>query len=198
MTRRQVRALRGAAAAAIAVLFASTAHTLSGGDAPPLWLIVGITILATPLCIALVGGRRSVPRLAAAVAVAQVALHAAFAAVGTAAPSAAAGHHHDVMLMSGPAVGPAGALDPAGAMMFGHAVAALVTLLVLAWGERTMAAIANGVRRVLRRTAEPTAVRPLSAPAPSPTLRDDIAAASFLTSVIRRGPPTHLASALPA
>lgn len=191
MRGRRVRALRGTAAAAIAVLFASTAHTLSGGEAPPFWLVAAVTILATPVCIALVGRRRSVPRLAAAALVAQVALHTAFAAIGSAAPVAGADHHHDVMLMTGPITG-------AGATMTGgHAAAALVTILILAWGEQALAAIVRGIRRVLARAARPAVAHHPGAPVAAAP-RIGATAPPFLTSVIRRGPPARLASAFSA
>ncbi len=198
ITQRRVRALRGTAAAAVAVLFASTAHTLSGGDAPPLWLILGVTILAAPLCIALVGRRRSLARSGLAVAAAQLALHAAFAAVGAAAPadapaampgSALRGHEH-VMAMLG-----ATTMDPAATTMtIGHGLAALVTFVVLAWSEAAAAAISRGIRHLLRRVPahaapHPAATPPVaSAPAPVP-------AAVFLACVTRRGPPAHSALA---
>ena len=183
---RGIRALRGTAAAAIAVLVASTAHTLAGGVAPPAWLVVAVTILAAPLSVALVGRRRSVLRLSAAVVTAQVALHAAFAAIGSAAPaSMPAGHHHL-------ALPPDVSVDPAATTMsVGHALAAIVTIVILAWGERMLAAIARGIRRLL-------ALAPHRLPHPHevPTsfLQTPRAiAAVALHSVSRRGPPARFA-----
>lgn len=184
MQARRVRVWRGTTAAAVAVLLASTAHTLSGGGAPPLWLVAAVVVLAAPLCVALVGRRRSVIRIAASVAVAQVALHAAFAAVGTTAPAALQGaHHHGPLVLAG------GTVDPAATTMTaGHALAALLTVVLLAWGERLLAALARGVRRLLRTqwtaTALPVAPAPTSF---SPRLT--AVAATFLLCVIRRGPP---------
>lgn len=194
MTQRRVRALRGTAAAAVAVLFASTAHTLSGGDAPPLWLIVGVTILAAQLCIALVGRRRTLIGLGLAVAAAQLALHAAFAAVGAAAPAATRGPtldgHEHVMPMLGVT-----AADPAAATMtLGHVLAALVTFVVLAWGEAVVAAIARGIRHVLARVPAHATTPPTTTPglAPAPV---HAPAPVFLACVTRRGPPARSALA---
>lgn len=199
---RGLRALRGSAAAAIAVLIASTAHTLSGGDAPPFWLTFAVIVLAAPICVALVGARparvRGLPRLAAAVIAAQLALHTAFASVGDGGPLASgrgdsAGHHHTIDL---------GALvsvtSPAAATMTaGHAAAAVLTFVLLAWGERLVASIARGIRELLRRAVPYLPPRPVdllpAAARPAPHLR------SFLVHCARRrGPPRPSALALTA
>ncbi|WP_448238646.1 hypothetical protein [Microbacterium paulum] len=197
---RGARAVRGTVAAGTAVLIAGTAHTLSGGGAPPAWLMVGIAILAAPLCMLLVGRRASRRGLAAAVAAAQLALHAAFAAVGSAAPTtggvhdamaAHAAHTHLLPFLTNTA----SALDPAASLMtLGHAVATLVTFAALAWGERLLAAVARGILRVLRPARAPRPARPASAPALF-LPRHTAAEALFLHSVTRRGPPERFALA---
>lgn len=183
---RGARAVRGTVAAGTAVLIAGTAHTLSGGGAPPAWLMVGIAILAAPLCMLLVGRRASRRGLAAAVA-----------AVGSAAPTApTAGGAHDAMAAHAAhthllpfLTNTASALDPAASLMtLGHAVAALVTFAALAWGERLLAAVARGILRVLRPARAPRPARPASAPALF-LPRHTAAEALFLHSVTRRGPP---------
>lgn len=197
MRRRRLRALRGAAASAIAVLFASTAHTLSGGDAPPPWLVLAITLLAAPLCMALIGRRRSVVRLAASVGSAQVALHAAFAAVGSATPSVglgAPGHVHDTAAVLG-MLGGMPADHATATMTFGHLLAAIATVAVLAWGERLAAAIARGIRRLLRLDPVTVALQPAAVPG-APIVRLGGIVAAFLECVTRRGPPARRAPAL--
>lgn len=191
---RGLRALRGSAAAAIAVVLAATAHTLSGGEPPPPWLVVAVTILAAPLCTLLVGRRRSLAGLAAAVAAAQLALHGAFAAVGAAAPAMGATpdgtHHHGALLL--PALA---ALDPAATTMgAGHALAAVATLAVLAWGEGLLAGVARGIRRLLAPPAMPALPRPLGTRTVFLSRRG--AASALLHVVTRRGPPTPLATAV--
>lgn len=185
------RALRGAAASAIAVLFAGAAHTLSGGDAPPLWLMIAVTILATPASVLLVGRRRNLGGLAAAVVAAQSLLHVAFASVGTSDPSMGGFSMHHAHLSS-LTFGPA---DAAGAVMTaGHLVAAAVTFVVLAWGERMLSALARGIRRLI---ARPVGFVPLlDARIPRISARRAPArAATVLRAFSRRGPPTRLASA---
>ena len=174
MRARRLRVLRGSAAAFVATILASPAHTLSGGGAPPLWLLLAVTVLAVPIAVALIGRRPSLPRLAGTVAVAQIMLHTAFAAVGTDAPATL--HGHDV------------ALAPTDAgMTAGHAVAAVVTTFLLATGERMLAATARGIRRVLR-APDPRAL-PVAAPPRPVSWRPRLHAVLILTSLSRRGPP---------
>ncbi len=194
---RGLRALRGSAAAAIAVLIASTAHTLSGGDAPPFWLTFAVTILAAPVCVALVGSHtrrtHALPRLGLAVAVAQLALHTAFAAVGGQGPAGArAGHHHAIDLSALVTGGEPGATVTA-TMLAGHVVAALFTFVALAWGERLAAVIARGVRRLLSRTAPTHRAR--SATVPPTGHRAPHLTSRLVHCARRRGPP--LRHALP-
>lgn len=193
--QRRLRSLRGSGAALVAVLFAATAHTLAGGTPPPPWLVIAVTLLAAPACVALVGRRRSIVRLGAAVSAAQLALHAAFAAVGGATPTMAAGGHVHAFDLAAFTSGAGAAVDPATATMtFGHALAGVVTWAVLAWGERAAAAVVRGIRRLLARPrgrmpAAPHGVdvTPARVPATLPAV--------FLSCVIRRGPPALTAPA---
>lgn len=181
MRARRRRVIRGSAAALIATVIASTAHTLSGGGAPPVWLLLAVTALASPIAVALIGSRPSLPRLAATVALAQIMLHTAFAAVGTDAPAQLSGHAHGLVPL-GEAVA-----SPATGMTAGHVAAAVVTTLLLATGERMLAALGRGIRRLLRLPA--TRALALRAPGrPAPVVRR-VHAALILTSVSRRGPP---------
>jgi len=180
-----MRTLRGCAATAIAVTMAAAAHTLSGGGAPPAWLLIAATVLTAPLAVALIGATRSMIRLSTVVVLAQAVLHTAFAGVGTARPAVggtltSAGHDHAHLLLSA-----AGSADMR--MTCGHALAAIVTIALLATGERMLAAIARGIRRLLRLPA-PSSQTP-SVPACAPSgIRAPLRAA-FLTAVSRRGPP---------
>lgn len=188
MTTRQARALRGAAASGVAVVVAATSHTIGGGATPAPWLVLTTALLAWPAATALVGRRPSTLRIAAAVAVAQMLLHAAFAAVGGTGPRRARlGHDHAAALWDAamPAAGMAHA-DPA--MLGAHLVAAVLTTILLAHGEALLRAVARGVRRLLgRRAFAPAPVarpRTLAAAAPRVT-----ASVVLLSVVSRRGPP---------
>jgi len=74
-------------------------------------------------------------------------------------------------------------------MTLGHALAAVLTVVALAWGERMLRAIARGIRRLLRVLPEPAPHRTLP-PAVFLPRRTAIAAV-FFHSVSRRGPPAR-------
>ncbi len=193
MTTRQVRALRGAAASAVAVVIAATSHTIGGGVAPAPWLVLAVALLAWPVAVLLVGRRPSLVRIGTAVAAAQALLHVAFAAVGSADPRAAApaahgGHlSHGAGLMAGawdvPAVVHA---DPA--MLAAHALAAVLTAALLARGEAVLRAVLRGIRRLLDRRAPalPSPTRPPTRTVPMPRLAASVV---LLSPLSRRGPP---------
>lgn len=195
---RRARALRGTVAAAVATTIAATAHTLSGGGAPPLWLLLAVTALAAPLSVALVGQRPHVARLSTAVIAAQAVLHFAFASIGTSAPAALGdprgAHDHSAMLLpsAGTEIGATATATATAAMtttmMIGHVLAAVTTIVLLAFGERMLKAIARGIRQLLPLLPTPAAPRPAVRAAASAS-RTAVSPASFLTSVTRRGPP---------
>lgn len=187
---RQVRALRGAAASAVAVVIAAVSHTIGGGTPPAPWLVLAVALLSWPVATALVGRRPSVLRTSAAVAAAQVLLHVAFAAVGDGAPylahDAHSAHAHAAMALSPAPEMAMPHLDPT--MLLAHAVAAIVTTVLLVRGERMLRAVARGIRRLLTRPpiAAPRIVRPrtVAVTAPAPPI-----AVLFLSTLSRRGPP---------
>jgi len=197
---RPQRALRGAAAAAISTVVAGTAHTLAGGGAPPWWLVVVVAALAAPVAVWLVGRRLTLRGTASAVMVAQLGLHAAFAAVGpdgpsSAASAAASAHnaHHPALASFAPAtLSPvSGALtghlhlDPG--MIAAHLLAAALTVALLLRGETLVRALARGIRRILGRSLPVLAVPAVRALA----VRRASASARpvFLSALSRRGPP---------
>lgn len=188
---RRARAARGSLAASIATATAATAHTLSGGGAPPPWLLIAVTALAAPLAVWLAGRALSVWRTAAVVALSQSLLHVAFAAVGSSAAAgfaeSGAGHaHHPVLLpaLASPAATPS--IDPP--MLLGHIVAAVVTVALLVHGERLARALGRGIRRMLApvigRIALPRAPRLRTL-----ARRRTFSAPPFHTTLSRRGPP---------
>ncbi len=183
MATRQQRALRGAAATTVATLVAATAHTLGGGGAPPWWLVAAVILLTAPLAVWLVGRRLTLRGTASAVVAAQALLHVAFAAIGTQAPLAGAGHHHATASLG---LGGTHVHLDAG-MIAAHGLAAVVTIVLLIRGERLLRAIARGLRRLLA-PAAPTPALPTAHAAltvrPAPVL-----APVFLSAMSRRGPP---------
>lgn len=150
VTLRQLRALRGAGAAAVTVLLAALAHTLGGGGAPAPLLLLAVTLLATPLCVLFVGRRLSVAGLTLAVVAAQAMFHVAFmatATVGSTALTASEHAHHSLTVVSIDGAAPVVAVDPQ--MIAHHLGAALLTLVLLHHGERMLRAVARGITALL-------------------------------------------------
>ncbi|MGA7148271.1 MAG: hypothetical protein WBX17_07275 [Microbacterium sp.] len=193
MSPRHVRALRGAAAAWIATIFAATSHTLAGGGAPAPVLVATLGILASPLTVALVGRRLSAWRAAATVLAAQGLFHLSFALTAGVDPDAMAGHVHSPT--SPGAALPAAWVLPDAPMLLGHLVAAAATVVLLYAGERMLRALGRGIRSVLRRAAD-------IAPRPIVRVRlllvGAVAAARgvLLSDLSRRGPPSFVIAAL--
>ncbi len=185
LTARQTRALRGGAGAAVATLVAATAHTVSGGGAPPVWLLLAVTLLAWPIAVSLTGRTPSAWRTALVVTATQLLLHAAFASIGTADP-VLTGHVHGESVVLAVGSSAAIVLDPV--MTVGHALAAAVTVVLLAHGERMLRALADGMRELLPRVA----VRPLlpAVPALCAAAAPRVGGVPLLlTPLSRRGPP---------
>lgn len=193
MRTRPLRALRGASAAAIAVLFAAVSHTIAGGTAPSLVLLLSIAALAWPLTTWLVRRRLRPAGLAIAVLLAQSALHIAFA-VTSGIGSAPVGLHRITALhqhseiITGTAGTVAQVILPSPPMFTAHAIAAVASFVLLFAGERMLRAIAAWALRLLDRAAVPAG--------PVVSLRgasfsDEMAPLARIVrgAVRRRGPP---------
>lgn len=189
MNARQLRLVRAAAVSSVATLIAAVSHTLGGGSAPAPLLILAVTTLLTPLSALLVGARRSRGRVALAVLIAQGAFHVVFQVLGSPSGSGAAsalGHSHHVDLSL---LGPASAATAPGALMLlAHAVAAVLTTLLVWHGEGLLRAVARWVEALLlRAVAFASSDHPRPRPLRSlPLLSIDAAVAA---AVSRRGPP---------
>jgi hypothetical protein len=189
VTARQLRAVRGAGAAATAVLLAAISHTVGGGSAPDALVIAAVVVLVWPLCTLIVGRRLGPLGLATAVVVAQGALHAAFAATAGWAPRHPGGGHEHGLTAS--AVAPIA--EPVGAggapMLAAHLVAAAAAFVLLRHGEHAVRAIARWVVRLALRAGVaaplPLVFRRL-APRPHAPRRSR---RPQLARLSRRGPP---------
>lgn len=148
MDTRQVRALRGTAAAVVATLVAATAHTLSGGGAPHPFLVVSVAALASPIAVWLAGRRPAWWRTALVVTGAQALFHGAFALAGDARPLVPS-HAHLSHQVPASAVGASPDGDPA--MIVGHVIAALVTIMAVGHGERLLQRLGRGIRHLAAR-----------------------------------------------
>lgn len=189
MNARQLRLVRAAAVSFIATLLAALSHTFGGGAAPHPLLILAVATLLTPLAALLVGVRHSRGRVATAVLLSQGAFHLVFQALGSPTGTGAIGgtghvHHIDLSLL-GPV---SAAAVPSTAMLFAHAVAAVLTLLLIWHGESVIRAVVRWFDAILRRAvvaASPPHRRPLR-------LRSLLLPpfdAAISSGLSRRGPP---------
>lgn len=141
---RLVRALRGGLAASSATFVALASHLAGGGEMPELLGIVVPLALSLPVCIAWAGQRLSLFGLSASVVASQLLFHLLFtlgapaqsARVTTSDAGLHAGHEGMVMPTAAQAAGQSTEMAHDGAAMWvWHAVAAVVTIVVLYRGE---------------------------------------------------------------
>ncbi|MET0812600.1 MAG: hypothetical protein ABWY03_06070 [Microbacterium sp.] len=190
MNARQLRTLRGTGAAAVAAWTAAVSHTLAGGSPPSPWLVLVVIVLAAPAAVALAGRSLGTVRLALTVVLTQLLLHVTFSLTAGLDPSVG-GHVHGAAHALGGAI----ELVPDPAMSLGHLVAAGVTILAIARGERMLRAIASGLVRLLRPVLfvlAPLAHAVPASPSPAPVRA---VAGIRTTDVSRRGPPLVVAAA---
>ncbi|MFF1541224.1 hypothetical protein ACFVWL_14170 [Microbacterium sp. NPDC058269] len=190
MNDRQLRLVRAAAVSSVATLLAALSHTLGGGAAPHVLLILAVATLLTPLSALLVGVRESRTRVAVAVFLGQAAFHLLFQALGSptgTTPTAGGGghsHHLDLALLG--SASPTAA--PGTLMLFAHVVAAVLTTLLVWHGEALVQVVARWVDALFRRasTVAPTMHR---RPRRLRSITIAIFDASVSVAVPRRGPP---------
>ncbi len=188
MTSRQLRLLRAASASSVATLLAAVSHTLAGGPAPHPLLILAVTALLVPPAALLIGARASRSRVALTVLVSQAAFHLVFQLLGapTGGEILLGGHQHHLDLGTLEPV--LGAAAPDALMLGGHAIAAVLTTLLLLRGEAVVRTVAGWMLALLR-----TAVAPVPSvhdrPAVPRTALRAPADPLFTACVTRRGPP---------
>lgn len=154
MNARQLRLVRAAALSSVATLLAALSHTLGGGAAPHVLLIIAVATLITPLAALLVGVRRSRARVALAVFLGQAAFHVVFQLLGSptgATRIASGGHSHHLDLSLLASASPAAA--PGALMLSAHLVAATLTTLLVWHGEAIVRVVARWVNALFRRAS---------------------------------------------
>jgi hypothetical protein len=195
MSGRQQRALRGTAAAALAVFVAAWFHAAVGGATPTPLALVASFILASPACVLLAGRRPRLWRLIASVALSQFAFHTLF---GLGQPSTLRFSGDTEMAgMPGMTLHVAAGSAPAGfdlaSMWAGHLAAAVITIGAVRFSERALRRTLELAARFLVRALRLVTVRAL----PRMTTSTDAALPSLqllrlLCGAVRhRGPPTN-------
>lgn len=151
---RGERLVRSVSATSVAVVFAAISHVLAGAAAPNILAVMVTIVVALPVALWLSGKRLSFPRLFTLVLGSQALFHVAFVMVGQSAPmrgGSALGQHgnhaagvFDLSLVLG--------VDGSSAswlMWAAHAAAAIVTVVVLRFGERSAVSLATIVLAAL-------------------------------------------------
>jgi hypothetical protein len=170
MSSRWARVGRGLAAAGVATFVAALSHVAAGGGAPGGAGLALAIALSAVVCVLLAGRSLSLPRLAISVLISQFAFHLLFevgaGGGGSSTMLTESGHHGHLTLTTVPdAV--AESAHPghdSGMMWVMHAVAAVVTIVLIQRGERTLvrlAALARAGIRSLALVRVPAFVEPL-------------------------------------
>lgn len=186
---RAQRAVRGAAAAAVATFVATVSHGAVDSALPSAINIAVALCLATPVCVLLAGRTMSWWRLSIAVVLSQALFHGILALDLTGGGAAATAAHHGATTMAWDAVAPAHTMHSPW-MWAAHAFAAVVTIAALGRGERALQTIARFFVAVLAvlRPFRGLGVRTDAAPsAPEPLLLTR--AMTVLSPMRHRGPP---------
>ncbi|MBX3089057.1 MAG: hypothetical protein KF772_00540 [Cryobacterium sp.] len=149
MTRFE-RVVRGGIAALVSVFVAAFSHAVAGGQFPGIGGLLLSLALSTLVCIALAGRKLRLASLSASVLLSQGMYHWLFGGMPDSAISTSVapqlGHSH--LAGSSLPVGAAHA-HTSTEMLIAHVLAAVVTVLALAFGERAMLAIARVAGRFL-------------------------------------------------
>ena len=147
MASRWARVARGLLAAGVATLVAALFHMVGGGAAPsPLALTLSLTFSGLA-CVALAGKQLALWRLTVSVGLSQFLFHTLFSLSpsGSFAGADPSGHvhlgSHLVMVSSGGATTMSSMAPESAAMWVSHAVAALVTIAALRFGETSFWAL---------------------------------------------------------
>lgn len=186
--------LRGFAASSVAIFTALAGHVSSGGLMPGMLGIAVPWVLSFMVCVLLSGRRLSVVRLSASVMVSQFLFHVLFV-LGAITPTVAmTGHQHGTHIMMSDSSGVVEAIAAGGMMWFGHALAALITIVALHRGERLLLGLRDLAQRSirwLRRRVDVVTARPaLPSPPVAPTFTVTVLRSALLLAPLRgRAPP---------
>lgn len=193
---RAARTARGAIGAVLATVLAAASHSLAGGEVSA-FAVFAAGVVALPVCVALAGRAQSLWRIALAVTVSQFLYHWAFSGIGNPGYDSATGFpggaHAAHLASYGKFVPDAVAEGSADSLMWAmHAVAAIVSTLLIVRGERAVLAVGRSIRRALPQTFNVAAFeRPAVLPVWRRThvLRPQLA---NLSSRSLRGPPVSV------
>lgn len=168
---RSASTARGTATAVLSAVLTAVGHLAGGGAVPDLAVLVVLLPLLATAFVSAAGACRAGVGTVAMLAVGQLVLH-------------------QVMALLHPGHDAASAAPGAAAMFGMHAAVTIVTAVALRFADHAVSALVTALGRVLPRRLTPLpALRPLRLPAPSAAGLPARLAATFATSVLRRGPP---------
>jgi hypothetical protein len=195
-----LRAVRAVVFGTVTLLLAAGGHLLAGGALPSLGTTLAAGLPIACASVVLARASRGPLAIAAALGVAQFALHHVFSlasATSCATPLTATGHgHHGGHLAHGaltacvPAAGHAGHHAMSAVMLTAHVAATALAVLLLLHGERLLVRLWTWARP--RITVGAVAVPGLHAPVVAARTLV-VVALRAATDVSRRGPPARLA-----
>ena len=194
MPARAQRLARGWIVGLVATTVAAVSHSLAGGYRPGA-LSLGVALIFAGMLGTLVIGRRpSLPRLAVAVGVSQLAFHLLFSLLGSGSTGSASGFGMSGMAGMDTAVSPAVVVsghdhlaDPG--MWIAHAIAAALTVLFLRRAELAVwTMLVRVIERVVLVCAPPIAALPPQAHPELPQVTR-LSSRAVTSSTWRRGPP---------
>lgn len=203
MTRASFRLFRTCLIGSIILGLAAGGHLAAGGQLPEPAVLAALCALTIAPVAVLTRFRISFPVLAGLLGAGQAWLHWSFCALSTVTPGAvpepaAHGHAGHTAVALAPEIFSASVPAPvagADALMFAaHAVATLGTALLLARGERALAAVSSWFLALVQ-LPEPCTIVPVRVPDPSaatPSLPIDRLGRRLPT---RRGPPAFVRAA---
>ena len=201
MATRWARVIRGLVASSIAVFVAAFAHVAGGGVMPGFAGLALAFAFCTLASIGLAGRRVSRIRLAATVILSQGVFHLLFLMSGGMAAALPTPTMTGMRMIAKPIAGIPASTGPAstgpamiddGWMWLSHGIAAIVTIVALAWGERAFWRLFETVLRALRIRWGQARPRAQGPGAPIAFVR--VSLAQFLFSGLsRRGPPRAVA-----
>jgi hypothetical protein len=198
MTRASFRLFRTGLIGSLIVALAAGGHLAGGGRLPEPAIVTALCAVAMVPVAVLTRFRLSFPALAGLLGGGQLWLHWSFGALSAAAPvggpARLASNHpgHAAAAIPPEMLHPsmaASAADMDGAMFAAHAVATLVTALLLARGERALSALGAWLRPLVQ-LPEPVAVVPARVPGPCTAILTLPRVRVGRRLPTRRGPPS--------
>jgi hypothetical protein len=203
MTRASFRLFRTGLIGSIILGLAAGGHLAGGGQLPEPAIMTALCALAMIPVAVLTRFRLSFPVLTGLLGAGQAWLHWSFCALSSVTPVTvpepiAHGHAAHTMAPLAPemfgAAMPAPAASADGLMFAAHAVATLGTALLLARGEKALAALASWFRPLVE-LPEPRTIVPARVPGPCTATRSLPADRLGRRLPTRRGPPATMPAA---